>query len=148
MYVVGVDPGKTCGFAVYAGGRFEGAGEKTYLSFLTTMESFFREHAAKAPDDPLHVVVENYTIGRSTLSKGVDAHWAIGARAILSYWCETIGGTFHDSSTASKRFASDAKLRQLGWHRSTPGGHANDATRHLLVYLVHAGLITPPVTPS
>jgi len=35
----------------------------------------------------------------------------------------------------AKSFATDDKLRKLGWFSPTPGGHANDATRHLLVYL-------------
>ena len=46
----------------------------------------------------------------------------------------------------AKSFATDAKLKALDWYERTKDGHANDAARHLVVYLVkspHRNIILP-----
>lgn len=44
----------------------------------------------------------------------------------------------------AKRFATDKRLRAAGWHKPTPGGHLNDAMRHLYLWAVKTGRLTPP----
>ena len=43
----------------------------------------------------------------------------------------------------AKSFGTDDKLRRLGWYTPTPGGHANDAARHLLAFAVGVEHYTP-----
>jgi hypothetical protein len=45
------------------------------------------------------------------------------------------------SPAQGKTFATNAKLKKVGWYHQTPGGHANDALRHLLLYATKQGLV-------
>lgn len=43
-----------------------------------------------------------------------------------------IGWRFQTQPTSIKKFATNDKLKRLGWYTPTKGGHVNDALRHLL----------------
>jgi hypothetical protein len=135
VIVLAVDPGKMTGWATWSEGKFM-AGQMPYLEFLVWAESMIPHYA---PFD-LHVVSEAFIISQRTVSQGKDAHWSIGSNAILDYWCQKYEVPF-STQTASegKRFADDEKLKRIEWYQSTPGGHRNDAVRHLVVYLVKHG---------
>ena len=44
----------------------------------------------------------------------------------------------------AKKFATNPRLKAQGWYVSTPGGHVNDALRHLYLFLSRRGLLVPP----
>jgi hypothetical protein len=95
-----------------------------------------------APWD-LRVTCEKFDVTQRTMGKGADAHWAIGQSYVLAFACRRFGAEFvlpQPKPAEAKSFSTDAKLRAMGWYTPTRGGHVNDAKRHLLLYLVKAGL--------
>jgi hypothetical protein len=133
--ILAVDPGKTTGFVMYTSGAFFW-GQESMMEFLRRADDYLYDNVA------VEVVCEKFQIGPSTLSKARDAHWAMKQIGILEYWCETRGHTFTlQTPSEAKSFATDAKLKTLGWYTPTKGGHANDALRHLLVYMVKQEMI-------
>lgn len=83
----------------------------------------------------VEVVGEKFTITARTtkLTQQVDAMFING---YVDGLAAKLGFRFTLQTPAqAKSFATDDKLKALGWHRPTPGGHANDATRHLLTYV-------------
>ena len=52
-----------------------------------------------------------------------DAHWAIGINTTLAFWCQKHGVPLTQQTPATaKSFATDAKLRRIGWYKPTKGG--------------------------
>jgi hypothetical protein len=128
-----IDPGKMTGVA-----RYEVLNGETYFE---SFELESRYQVGKYVDDRAGtldvVIVERFDISERTakLSAQYDALYIIGA---LDYICHERDIPFLLSGRDAKGFSSDNKLRTVGWYRPTPGGHANDASRHLLRYLAVA----------
>jgi hypothetical protein len=134
--VLAVDPGKVTGYVVWSEGKLPVAGQAPQDDFLDWADGTV--HAYQPWD--LRVVCEKFDIGERTLGKTADAHWSIGQTETLRYFCRRDDVPFQTQSVGeAKSFATDVKLKRLGWYHATPGGHENDAKRHLVVYLVHAG---------
>lgn len=87
------------------------------------------------------IIAESFIIGPQT-AKNTQAPWSLEvigvARMVSEVYC---GKPLRlQQPSAAKRFSSDARLHRMGWH--TPGkGHANDAARHLLLYMATHGLL-------
>lgn len=144
MIVIGIDPGKTTGFAIWQNGHLliEQSGQLPRQQFF----EWFEKIACTAHVSPLHVVIERFLIGRATVGKEGDAHYAIGGIGIAEYLSEkyefelTIQG-----ASKAKNFCTDEKLKILGWYHGTSGGHQNDAIRHLVTYLVDIKQLDPRI---
>lgn len=131
--ILAFDPGGTTGYAV-AGERFY-AGELhgDFETQALAMSELFYKYT------PGFVVCETYTITQRTahLSQQPEALMLIGmVRWFVSRTEATL--TMQKPSVA-KSFATDAKLREMTWFSPTTGGHANDATRHLLTWMASNG---------
>lgn len=132
--VIAIDPGLTTGWALIdledgglAAGETEGR-----INFYRTFESLVGNGR------PVEVVAEKFTINTMTARKSPqpDALYILGA---VEYLCDKLGIPFSLQTPAqAKSFATDEKLRALGWYSTTGEGHSNDARRHLLVYLVRS----------
>jgi hypothetical protein len=87
------------------------------------------------------VVCERYTITPQTLKKSAqyDALYQVG---ILGYFARRYGVkvTLQQPSQA-KRLATNDKLERIGWRNPSRGGHADDASRHLLTYALAQRLL-------
>lgn len=136
--ILAIDPGGKTGWAAYGagppangfrggeiGGDFEHqAGELGELFYKYT---------------PAIVVCETYTITARTaqLSQQHEALMLIG----MVRWFVSRSGAqlFMQKPGTAKTFSTDSKLRAMNWWTTTPGGHANDAARHLLVWLASNG---------
>jgi hypothetical protein len=82
------------------------------------------------------IVIEDWQVRADTakLSSQVDPHRIIGWVEGWAYWN---GYPFSlQTPGQAKSFGTDSKLRAVGWEATTKGGHARDAARHLLTYLV------------
>jgi hypothetical protein len=93
------------------------------------------------PRGMAHLVVENFhiTIRTGKLTRQHDALYIIGC---LRYKANKDGHLFKLQNPSDKQFGDDDRLKQIGWY--SPGkGHANDAARHLLLYLLRYGVIDP-----
>lgn len=132
MRVLAVDPGGVTGLAVYD------AGTDTFRSWQAdSYEQVVQDVRDECLSGLTRLVVESFVI-RSNTHKLDPVAFAlttdlIGACRYIAY---ERGVPFSKQSPAeAKSFSTDDKLRRLGWYSPTPGGHANDATRHLLRYL-------------
>ena len=79
---------------------------------------------------------ESYVITASTLRKTRGENWSLESIGALRWMANKHRVEFVLQTPAdAKRFADDRKLKAAGWYFPTPGGHANDAARHLMLYL-------------
>lgn len=130
--IIAVDPGLVTGMAVF----------HVPTGALQATECEGRHHFYEVLNQaigsgyPPEVVCESYVItARSAqVSAQYDALYIIGH---LDAVCHRLGIPLTlQSPGQAKSFSSDSKLKRLGWWNPTPGGHANDALRHLLRYIV------------
>lgn len=92
--------------------------------------------------EPEIIVYETYTITQRTaqLSQQHEALMLIG---MIRYCATRYPGAkvYPQSPAQAKSFSSDSKLKAVGYWNKTPGGHANDAARHLLRFQAAHGLL-------
>lgn len=132
LIVLAYDPGLVTGWALwnpltqdFTSGQIEGR-HAFYRAVEGIMDSGYRPE----------VVGEKFTIGPQTMKK-TKQYDALYINGVVDYWAAKHGFSFTLQTPAqAKNFASDDKLKTLGWHKPTSGGHANDASRHMLTYLV------------
>lgn len=140
MRVLAVDPGKTTGIAVWNSGTFSAWAEEYELA-LDFVASYIRDDYR-----PDVVVIEDFVITQRTTKMGT-ANWRRGQElefiGVARWWCKTTGVEFVlQTPSQAKSFSTDQKLKTYGWW-SKGVDHPRDATRHLMLYLVKAGLIDP-----
>jgi hypothetical protein len=129
--ILAVDPGHTTGLAIYVKRQhdtFEVHGRVNAYMYLERMISTMDPGTDT-------VVCESYriTVQTARLSQQFDALYLIG---VIEFLCLTHNIPLVMQAPSSKSFASDNKLEHLGWYHPSAGGHRNDASRHLLYYLV------------
>lgn len=140
MNVIAFDPGGVTGVAMYRGKTEEfisseiGNGEAGMFRWLRAAAG----HCFSGPVDLY--VVEKFTINATTHKKDpVSVYETLNIIGAIHYLGHARGIPVKTQTPAeAKRFATDDKLKALGMYRSTPGGHANDAARHLLTHLASA----------
>jgi len=130
--VLVIDPGKISGVALFWFDE-DLAVATNEMTVADTVEGF--EIAARNYED-LTVVVENYVISQRTVQVApqCDALDLIGYTKLRAQTLEI--PYVLQTPAQAKSFATDDKLKALGWYERTTDGHRNDACRHLLVYLV------------
>lgn len=135
--VIAADPGKITGYAFWNGGLdLLESGQMPLFDFLQMADG--RITLVSRPT----IVCERFTVTQRTVTKAGDAHWAMQGIGVLQYFAFARGCDFVLQSPAeAKSFATDDKLKAIGWYKHTTGGHRNDATRHLLTYLVRNKLV-------
>ena len=126
--ILSIDPGKATGVATYD------ADHGGFDSYEIEGRYALAGHVSDNSWD--EVVCEDFVISQRTIktTPQKDPLRIIGwldmdmeARA-TPFTLQTAG--------QAKSFATDAKLKHVGWFTKEGEGHANDAARHLLVYLV------------
>ena len=141
-HIIAVDPGGTTGLAYWSH-------PDRQTQFKD--EPVERKHKDQMLEDiggwsqclggSLTVVCETYTITARTakLSQQTDALKIIG---VLEFFEHMYGIRLVMQKPAdAKRFSTDARLKAADMWMPTTGGHANDAQRHLFMYLVKHGKI-------
>jgi hypothetical protein len=130
--ILAVDPGKTTGYVIWDDGeRVEG--ELYGEAFL----DLAWEHLTGEEFDA--VVCERFIINART-AKLTQSPWSLEQIGALRFMCKKFDIKFVlQNASDAKRFATDKKLNDLGWKRPKGDGHARDAQRHLLVYLISTG---------
>lgn len=136
-YVMAIDPGLTTGFA------FVDTDGPTIIE--TAEVDWFDlgmkqgEYLTQFPGE-VAVVIERFIITPQT-AKNAQAPWSlelIGQSRWVARRCG-IPELIMQSPTDAKNFSTNEKLKALGlWHRGG-GGHAMDALRHALLYMVRNG---------
>jgi hypothetical protein len=136
-----LDPGLTTGVAWYdiRSGEFaslEVHGRHELYRYLRSDWGFPSVDGVAACGSPI-VIIERWDVRKNThqLTNQDDVRYIIGA---VEYVCHMTGLDYREQRPAeAKKFATDDKLRALGWY-SGGEGHADDAARHLLVALAKA----------
>lgn len=131
-FVLGIDPGKTTGVALYdlLTEHIDGAelAEDEVGRWLETI--IFQVRPA--------VVIESFTITQHT-ARNSQAPWSLEIIGMARHFAAKHGCSFTLQRPAdAKAFSTDARLKALGWWR--PGkGHMADAQRHTLLFLAKNG---------
>ena len=142
-HLLAVDPGGTTGLCLVGGI----GGDLTW----TTAEAGYYEAAAfvertiRSLAGDLTVAVERFTIGRRTIELGRD-HSAMELTGIVRWESHKAGlpEPLFALPSEAKPLVTNDRLRAAGvWHRGG-GGHANDAARHAVYWLVTDGLLRLP----
>ncbi len=141
MKVYSFDPGGTTGWAMWDNWSGQTAAGQSDFDGTVRMvnKTFFR------PGDV--IVAERFTINAQTVRKSqqTTALEVIGFLRATALLYEGVDFVLQTPADA-KRFSTDARLDILGWTRRPKAkwDHANDALRHLLLYLVKNKLMEPP----
>lgn len=133
--ILALDPGKTTGWATWSA---EGVFESGQMDYDETC-SLLYEVAGDAQPHGIDIVSEAFIITVNT-AKNTQASWSLEligvARSVSRRWCGQ--DIFLQQPAAAKRMMSDDMLKVLDWYK--PGkGHANDAARHLGLYMLTHG---------
>jgi hypothetical protein len=143
-YILAVDPGKTTGVALFS--WIKGSGEEPKVEW--TDELSFTEFVDKVRialnlyQSSLEIVCEKFTINVQT-AKNSQAPYSLEVIGALKTLMHDAGRNPEDlqyqlPANAMNMF-SNPKLKKLEyWHRGG-GGHALDAIRHALLFLVKEG---------
>lgn len=134
-YVLAIDPGKTTGIAFW-----DNEDQRIWTAQANFLETCVLLHTrAFEHKEDLVIVSESFVITIHT-AKNTQAQWSIELIGVARFMSQAYCGLdlVTQQPAAAKRFSSDDRLKTLGWYK--PGqGHANDAARHLLLYLVSHG---------
>lgn len=131
MIVIGVDPGKVTGIAIWVQGLGWKQAEVDAIRVLHSIRTML------GGNNPTAIACERYVqgTGRRAMSFQPDAHRVMGELSALhqefkcAYALQLAG--------PAKKIASDKVLRQLGCYTPTRDGHANDACRQVIRYLAN-----------
>jgi hypothetical protein len=143
MILLGVDPGKTVGLAVYNTITEEMMGSQIVFDDFGDWLNLSLGNVRKDPnlDQDIKVACERYAI--RSLKYAADAHWAIEIIGITRYLCKcySVPLTLQHAGVA-KQYANDIKLRKAKWY--VPGrDHANDAIRHVALLMASQKIVPP-----
>ena len=149
MRVLAVDPGGTTGLALYDSNlyapHYKGGLPVEFDSWQTpdydsTVNSIIGESLGldAIVCEGFHIRGNTHKLDAGAFSQTTDL---IGACRFVA--SEKGIPFIRQTPAQAKGFATDDKLRTLGWYNPSKGGHQNDAARHLLVYL--AGIRYAPV---
>lgn len=143
-YIVAVDPGKATGLALF---EWEVGSEPTLVEtnevdfegYANTVRKFFEYYGDK---EGFHVVCERFTINAQTVrnSQAPFSLEKIGVlKQIMLDYGLTIDSLSMQSPADAKAMFDNSKLKKLEyWHKGGEG-HALDAIRHGLLYMVRLG---------
>lgn len=132
--VIAFDPGLTTGWArLNEAHRFTSGQDEWYPVFHTFYET------VRSGTKPI-VVCEDFIYTKETLKKSRQT-WSTEGIGLLKFLAVRYQLDLTIQAPAdAKTFSTKQKLERLGWW--TPGqDHANDASRHLLLYGVANGLV-------
>lgn len=133
--ILAIDPGTTTGFALFNedGGHFISYEVEGPVNAVESVTLFL--DTAHTANDIVEIVCESFVISARTIkTQRVNDPWEIKGWIKLECLRRDVAYT-EQSPATGKSFGTDDKLRKIGWFRSSEGGHANDAARHLITYL-------------
>lgn len=143
-YILAVDPGKTTGVALFSWDT-EGepelldSGEIDFSQYAKFLREKFDSHSNT---DDFHIVCERFTINAQTVrnSQAPFSLEKIGVlKQILLDYGRDVESLNLQSPADAKAMFDNTKLKKLEyWHKGGEG-HALDAIRHGLLYMVRLG---------
>jgi hypothetical protein len=134
-YILAIDPGMTTGLAYLRRDDLDSyrAVQLPWMSTCDLIRNTCEHHG-----DRLDVVYERFTISVRT-AKIAPAPWSLEVIGVARYFSQLCTGQDAIEYEQKPPFATDARLKILGWYTPSQGGHMNDAGRQLLNHLVVCG---------
>lgn len=138
--ILAIDPGKMTGAAFIT---YSKDSTKIYMqSYEIPMEeinSWLQENLEEQSYDIDAVVIEDFKITAGTGKLG-SPDWSLRIIGAVEYICNQYGIPLTKQFPSNaKSFSSNEKLRAVDmWHKGG-AGHANDALRHAMLYMVKHG---------
>jgi hypothetical protein len=134
-YLLSVDPGLATG-AVLIDVHDPENPVPVWDAELTIQEFYAMiEHTIENYGTDLAIVWEDFHITVETAKK-TPQPWSLHLIGVMLYFCWKYDIPCAVQSPVRKGFATNDKLRHVGfWHKGDHG-HANDAFRHAMIYLV------------
>lgn len=152
MIILTYDPGKTTGWATFGPDHAFESGETAFMEFMHRTWSFLNANL------DVRICGERFIIDQRTVRTARsrdEAQWSIETHGTLRWQATLLASTrghFYDEQQQvgdAKTFAPDEKLQRIGWW--LPGhDHANDAARHMLLYVArrHEELLPRGFVPA
>lgn len=133
MIIVGVDPGKVTGVAVWHDPTVFDTARYGELDVAEVEDS-----EAVVPvlrrmldgEQPTLVAIERFVSSGRRMTFQPHAQQVVGA--VKSYCLEENVPLIFQQPGPAKKTAPNHVLKSIGWYRPTPDDHANDAVRHVL----------------
>jgi hypothetical protein len=137
--LIAIDPGKLTGYAVFD--TSDGESPRLVRSLELTPEMFYdelREELRRHKAADVHIVFEEFKITVQT-GKNSDAPWSLENIGVIKFLCyvECVAWSMQ-SPAAAKTFATNERLQKLEFWHAGGHGHANDAIRHGVLYMVQS----------
>lgn len=134
-----VDPGKTTGYAWLLDGDHPDeatVGQAPAHEFVRIAAGFLSQRPGS------RIVCEQYRITAQTLKK-TRQPWSIEIIGVLKHWHQqTFGATYEEQRPGDALgLITDDVLAAFGVLASSDFDHANDACRHMLLWLLKRGFI-------
>lgn len=107
---------------------------KVWSAEVSTTE-FYDKIEELVAQKETHVVIEDFKITVET-GKLSDAPWSLNLIGIVQYLCYLNGKVLDFQLPSQKPFADNDKLRAVDFWHVGGEGHANDALRHAMVWIV------------
>jgi hypothetical protein len=137
--LIAIDPGKATGYAFFNFTDIEKPKlveslELTVEELWDTLESDLNSFTGAQHE--VHVVFEEFKITTQT-GKNSDAPWSLENIGVFKFLCRKYDVTWSQQGPAqAKTFVTNERLHALEmWHKGG-AGHANDAIRHGVLWLV------------
>lgn len=138
--LLAIDPGKMTGAAFLT---YNKDSPKFYMNSyeipMSEINSWLLENLDEQAGDIDTVVIEDFKITAGTGKLG-SPDWSLRIIGAVEYICEQYGiPVVKQYPSNAKSFSTNDKLRAVSmWHKGG-AGHANDALRHAMLYMVKHG---------
>lgn len=134
-YILGVDPGLMTGVSLFdvtdsMEPKLIWSAELEVSDFYQTAEKIISDYAGM-----LEVVCESFIIGPQTYKK-TQAPWSLKGWGVVEFLCmKNEVPLIIQKPVEAKSFASNEKLKAVGFWHVGDAGHANDSIRHSVTYM-------------
>jgi len=136
MIYCAIDPGGTTGWAVWDSEHdgFVSGETKGRFEFRAQFDNFTDSYT----NTEITFIIENFTISARTLKTALD-YSALRIIGYVELECEardyTLDWQMPGQIKSTTTVGTDINLKKIDWYLAGHGGHANDAARHLLVFV-------------
>ena len=132
-YLLAIDPGLATGVCLID--LIDPENPVVVWSREVGLEEFYDNICDLIEHPETHVVIEDFKITVET-GKLSDAPWSLNLIGVVQYLCYLNGKVLDFQMPSEKPFADNDKLRAVNFWHVGGEGHANDALRHAMIWIV------------